>query len=97
MEQNKDNNNMMSLANNKILDMRREIEEAQEVVLSFEVDNGMKLSNPIVGNETPNCYVYMKPNFQNKEHGQFVQTNVIKACSYPMWSYRSYNYTMPLN
>lgn len=87
----------MTLANNKALEIQRQIEEAQEVVLSFEVDNGMKLTNPINDQERPNCYVYMKPNFQNKEPGQFVQTNVIKACSYPMWSYRSYNYTMPLN
>lgn len=59
----------MSLANNKITDMQKQIEEAQEVVLSFEVDNGMKLVNPINSCETPNCYVYMKPNFQNKEPG----------------------------
>jgi hypothetical protein len=72
MEQNKDTNNIMSLANNKILDMQRQIEEAKEVVLSFEVDNGMKLTNPISSHVTPNCYVYMKPNFLNKEHGQFV-------------------------
>jgi len=63
MEQNKGTTNIVSLTNNRIIDKQREIEAAQEVVLSFEVDNGMRLKNPINNNETPNCYVYMKPTF----------------------------------
>lgn len=69
MEQNKTSNNMVTLSNNKIIYMQKEIEEAQEVVLSFEIDNGMGLKNPLSTTEMPNCYVCMKPNFLYKEQG----------------------------
>lgn len=72
MEQNKGSTNIMTLTNNKIIEEIRQIEEAEEVVLSFEIDNGMYLKNPISGHETPSTFVYMKPSFQYKEENQFV-------------------------
>jgi len=43
MEQNKGTTNMTTLTNNRILEQTKQIEEAEEVVLSFEIDNGMRL------------------------------------------------------
>lgn len=63
----------------------------------FEVDNGMRLKNPLNSREPPNVYVYMKPTFAYKEQGMFVQTNMIKASSYPTWNYKSQNFTVPIN
>ena len=44
----------------------------EEVVLNIEIDNGMRIKNPLNPNETPNSYVYMKPDFVCNEIGQFV-------------------------
>lgn len=96
MEQNKQGNNIMSLTNNRIIEMQREVQAAEEVTLSFEIDTGMRLQNPLSSSEAPNCYVYMKPNLATSDQGQFVQTNVIKSSGYPVWNYKSYNFTVPL-
>jgi len=31
------------------------------VIISFEIDNAMRLQNPLSSHETPSTYVYMKP------------------------------------
>ena len=38
---------MTTLTNDRILEQRKELEEAQECVLSFDIENGMQLKNPI--------------------------------------------------
>lgn len=63
MDQNPDKNNVNVLSRNKAVEMQRQIEAAEEVILSFEVDNGMRIKNPLSQTEMPTCYVYMKPNF----------------------------------
>mmetsp|Transcript_34710 Transcript_34710/g.53249 ORF Transcript_34710/g.53249 Transcript_34710/m.53249 type:complete len:176 (+) Transcript_34710:7066-7593(+) len=56
----------------------------------------MRIKNPLSSTQPPNALVYMKPAFEAKEPGVFIQTNSIKANSYPTWNYRSPNITMPL-
>lgn len=96
MQQNARSNNVMTLTNQRIVEQQREIQEAQEVTLSFEIDNAMYLKNPLASHETPNAFVYMKPNFACKETEQFVRTSHVKASSYPNWNHKSYNFTMPI-
>ena len=69
------------------------------MAIYFEVDNGMRIRNPLSAHEPPNAFVSMRPCFQYKEMEaeQFVQTSEIRANSYPTWNYRSNNFTMPLN
>lgn len=97
MELNQGNNDASSLVHERILDNKRDHEAAQNVVLYFEVDNGMRLKNPLSQHEPPSTFVSMKPTFQCKERGQFIQTNDIKQSAYPTWNFRSQNFTMPLN
>ena len=63
MDQNKGNNNMTSLAQSRIMDSIKDHREAQEVTINFEIDNGMRIKNPISAYEAPNTFVYMKPTF----------------------------------
>ena len=72
MDQNRGNTNVTSLTNTRIIDQIAEHEEAKEVTIFFEIDNGMRIKNPISSYETPNSFVYMKPTFEYKEHGKFV-------------------------
>lgn len=67
------------------------------MTLFFEIDNGMRIKNPLNAHEKPNTYVTMKPSFKYKEEGQFVQTSQIKQNSYPNWNFKSQNFTMPIN
>jgi hypothetical protein len=69
MEQNQGYNDAKSLVHNRVMDRVKEHESSQEVLIYFEVDNAMRLKNPINSLETPNSYVYMKPTFQYKESG----------------------------
>lgn len=96
MEQNKQSTNITTLTNNRIIEHERQIEAAESTILSFEVESGMYLKNPIVGHQPPSAFVYMKPSFHYKEKEQFIQTNWIKNNSYPNWNYKSYNFTVPL-
>ena len=89
MDQNSGSMNLTTPVPNRVLDQIQEHEAAQEVTMHFEVDNGMRLKNPLNSREPPNVYVYMKPTFAYKEQGMFVQTNMIKASSYPTWNYKS--------
>ena len=75
----------------------REHEAAQSVTITFEVDNGMRIKNPLNSHEKPNSFVTMKPAFTYKEAGQFIQTGEIKQNSYPNWNFKSQNFTMPVN
>lgn len=52
-----------ALVNESVKTMTRQIEAAQEVSLFFEVDNGMRIRNPLNPIEPPNCFVVMKPDF----------------------------------
>jgi hypothetical protein len=97
MDQNRSQNNLSSLTQTRIMDSIQEHQEAQEVSISFSIDNGMRIKNPISAYETPNTYVYMKPGFECKEHDKFVQTSQIKSNSYPTWNYKSQNFTMPIH
>jgi hypothetical protein len=97
MEQNCGQTNIGQLTNDRILEQAQQIEEAQEVTISFEIDNGMCLKNPLAGNEPPNAFVHMKPTFQYKENGAFVRTSHVKSSAYPNWNHKSYNFTMPVN
>lgn len=63
MDQNRSNNNVSSLTQTRIMDSIKEHEEAKEVSIHFEIDNGMRIKNPISTFETPNTFVYMKPSF----------------------------------
>ena len=77
----------------------RQIEAAQEVSLFIEVDNGMRIRNPLNPIEPPTCFVVMKPDFLSKEvqEGKILQTSEVRNNSYPTWNYRSPNFTLPLN
>lgn len=70
-----------------------------EVQMYFEVDNGMRILNPLSKHECPNSFVTMRPAFEYHESkdGQFLQTQEIRASSYPMWNFKSHVYTVPLN
>jgi hypothetical protein len=70
-----------------------------KVRLSFEVDNAMRVRSPLSSNEYPNSFVIMRPGFDYVEsaRGQFLQTPVIRANSYPMWNFRSHVFTVPLS
>jgi len=72
MDQTSAHNDIVSLAHNKILDSIKEHEEAREVKLFFEVDNGMRIKNPLSNTQPPNSFVYMKPSFDCKEQGIFI-------------------------
>jgi hypothetical protein len=48
------------------MDNVKEHEAAQSVTLFFEIDNGMRIKNPLNANEKPNTFVTMKPTFRNK-------------------------------
>lgn len=87
------------MVHNRILDSIKEHESAQDISIFFEVDNGMRIKNPLSAHEPPTAFVSMKPCFQYRESqaDQFVQTSEIRANSYPTWNYRSKNFTMPLN
>ena len=63
MDQNSGHNNVASLTQTRIMDSIKEHEEAQDVTISFSIDNGMRIKNPISAYETPNTYVFMKPGF----------------------------------
>lgn len=99
IEQNKGVTNSASFIHNRILDSMKQHEEAEQVQIFFEVDNGMRIKNPLSPNEPPNAFVTMKPCFQYKEERDdlFLQTNEIRANSYPTWNHRSKNFTVPLN
>ena len=59
--------------------MRKSAEApCEEIIMHFEIDNGMRIKNPLNPNETPSTYVYMKPDFICNEVGQFVQTGEIR-------------------
>jgi hypothetical protein len=72
MDQNSGHNNVASLTQTRIMDSIKEHEEAQDVSISFSIDNGMRIKNPISAYETPNTYVFMKPSFSCREHDKFV-------------------------
>lgn len=97
MDQNPGNNDSKSYVHKRIVDNMSAHEVAKEVVLYFEVDNGMRLKNPLESTARPNTFVCMKPSFKHKEEGQFIQTNQIKSNAYPNWNFKSQNFTMPLN
>jgi 5S rRNA maturation endonuclease (ribonuclease M5) len=69
MDQNRGNTNVTSLTHTRIIDQIKEHESAQEVSIYFEIDNGMRIKNPISDYETPNTFVCMKPTFHHKEQG----------------------------
>jgi hypothetical protein len=69
------NSNAKSFTHQRIMDNVKEHEAAQSVTLFFEIDNGMRIKNPLNANEKPNTFVTMKPTFRNKEESQFVQTS----------------------
>ena len=54
------------------MDSIKEHKEAKEVTMCFEIDNGMRIKNPISSYEPPNTFVYMKPTFEYKEENKFV-------------------------
>ena len=91
------NNNAKSFTHQRIIESVKEHEAAKSVTLFFEIDNGMRIKNPLNPNEKPNTFVSMKPTFKCKEEGQFVQTSQIKSNSYPNWNFKSQNFTMPIN
>ena len=97
MDQNGGNNDSKSYVHKRIVDNMQAHETAKDVTLYFEVDNGMRIKNPLDSNDKPNSYVCMKPTFKYKEDGQFIQTNQIKSNSYPNWNFKSQNFTMPFN
>jgi hypothetical protein len=63
MDQNKSTTNIMTLTNNRIVEQERQIEDAESTILSFEVESGMYLKNPIVSYQPPSAFAYMKPTF----------------------------------
>ena len=67
IEQNKATTNASSMVHNRIMDSIKEHESAQDVTIFFEVDNGMRIKNPLSANEPPTAFVSMKPCFQYKE------------------------------
>ena len=89
------------LVNEVVMDRMRDLDskDFKKVELHFEVDNAMRIRSPLSNNEYPNTYVVMRPNFDYAESakGQFLQTPVIRASSYPMWNFKSKGYTLPLN
>ena len=66
------NNNAKSFTHQRIIESVKEHEAAKSVTLFFEIDNGMRIKNPLNPNEKPNTFVSMKPTFKCKEEGQFV-------------------------
>ena len=42
-------------------------EKSQDISIFFEVDNGMRIKNPLSAHEPPTAFVSMKPCFQYKE------------------------------
>jgi len=99
VEQNKGMNNSDTLVHTRIMESIQKHESAQDIAFFFEIDNGMRIKNPLTNNETPNSFVTMKPCFEYKESrdDQFAQTPLIKSNSYPTWNHRTQNFTMPLN
>jgi hypothetical protein len=97
MDQNQGYNDSKSYVHRRIVDNIEARESAKEVILYFEVDGGMGIKNPLSAHEKPNSYVCMKPTFRHKQPGQFIQTNQIKASSYPNWDFKSQHFTMPLD
>ena len=97
MDRNQAYNHSKSYVHKRIVDNIEARESANEVILYFEVDGGMGIKNPLSPLEKPNSYVCMKPTFRHKQPGQFIQTNQIKASSYPNWDFKSQHFTMPLD
>ena len=69
MDQNSKSTDIGALRQSRIIEQVKEFGGPEEVTIQFEVDNGMRIKNPLSCNETPNAFVYMKPNFQVKEEG----------------------------
>ena len=80
VEQNKDINDSSKLVQGRIVEQMKGYDYGKEVELIFEVDNGMRIRNPMSGNELASSFVTMKPCFQYKQSkdDQFLQTNVIR-------------------
>lgn len=97
MDQNSPNTDIETLRQSRIIEQVKEFGGSKEVTIHFEVDNGMRIKNPLSSCEAPNAFVYMKPSFRVKEDDQFVQTSDIKSNSYPTWNYKSQNFTMALD
>ena len=93
--------NASSLVTKKIVENVKDLTAASnpEVQMFFEVDNGMRILNPLSQHECPNTFVTMRPAFEYNEskNGQFLQTHEIRASGYPMWNFKSHVYTVPLS
>ena len=63
MEYNYAGNNAEQFVQTQIKENIEEIRDAEQVKIYFEIDNGMRIKNPLSATEPPNTFVTMKPAF----------------------------------